>query len=272
MKMKRFASDLDGTLLPHNGTFFDKDIAALHELGEKGVVRVIATGRSLHFSRMAIPADFPIDYLIFSSGAGIVRWPSGELLNKAELGGLQTSFLITYLQDHMLSFMIHKAIPAEHCFYYYSNNHKNGYSAVDYARRLANHEKWGTPLASEKRSFASTQALAFIQAEQERFDTIASGLQELKVIRTSSPLGSDEIWVEIFPKHVSKGAAVTWLCNELEISLEESVGLGNDYNDLDLLNATAKSYVVGSAPVELKKKFDVVPEIEGVFTAAKLSF
>ena len=116
--MKLFASDLDGTLLPHNGTFFDKDIATLHELGKKGVVRVIATGRSLHFSRMAIPTDFPIDYLIFSSGAGIVRWPSGELLNKAELGGLQTSFLITYLKDHMLSFMIHKAIPAEHCFYY----------------------------------------------------------------------------------------------------------------------------------------------------------
>ena len=42
-----FVTDLDGTLLRSDRTFAADDLAALRRLGECGVVRVVATGRSL---------------------------------------------------------------------------------------------------------------------------------------------------------------------------------------------------------------------------------
>jgi hypothetical protein len=37
------------------------------------------------------------------------------------------------------------------------------------------------------------------------------------------------------------------------------MSLGNDFNDLDLLCWSGKSYVVNNSPDELKQKFDTVP-------------
>ena len=42
-----FVSDLDGTLL-RGGRISEQDIRALHGLKDQGILRVIATGRSLY--------------------------------------------------------------------------------------------------------------------------------------------------------------------------------------------------------------------------------
>jgi hypothetical protein len=65
--------------------------------------------------------------------------------------------------------------------------------------------------------------------------------------------------MEIFPEGVSKGHSVDWLCKYLgDIQPNEILAIGNDYNDLDLLNYTPNSYLVSNAPEELKQKFKVV--------------
>jgi len=65
-------TDLDGTLLPSKGAFHPTDVATLQALAQTPILRLIATGRSLYSAYKAIPLNFPIDYLIFSSGAGIL--------------------------------------------------------------------------------------------------------------------------------------------------------------------------------------------------------
>jgi hydroxymethylpyrimidine pyrophosphatase-like HAD family hydrolase len=54
---------------------------------------------------------------------------------------------------------------------------------------------------------------------------------------------------------VSKSRTAAWLAEELKIDKSEIVSVGNDYNDLDLLEWTAKSYVVDNAPADLKDRF-----------------
>ncbi|MDX1435151.1 MAG: HAD hydrolase family protein, partial [Gammaproteobacteria bacterium] len=73
-------TDLDGTLLDSSARLGPVNRGALERLGEHGVLRVVATGRSLHSARLVIDRDFPIDYLVFSSGVGIVRWPEEDPL------------------------------------------------------------------------------------------------------------------------------------------------------------------------------------------------
>jgi hydroxymethylpyrimidine pyrophosphatase-like HAD family hydrolase len=78
---------------------------------------------------------------------------------------------------------------------------------------------------------------------------------EVKVVRTSSPLESGYIWMEIFHRTVSKGNGVKFICDTLNIEHELTLGIGNDFNDLDLLEFTNYSYIVDNGPEELKSMY-----------------
>ena len=73
-----FITDLDGTLLRSDRTFAAADLAGLRRLGELSVIRVVATGRSMFSFERIRPAGLPIDYVIFSSGAGIAEHGRGK--------------------------------------------------------------------------------------------------------------------------------------------------------------------------------------------------
>ena len=66
MNIKAVVIDLDGTLLNDKRKVGEKDIKTLKQLGEKDIVRIIATGRSLYSFNEVINEDFPIDYLILA--------------------------------------------------------------------------------------------------------------------------------------------------------------------------------------------------------------
>jgi hydroxymethylpyrimidine pyrophosphatase-like HAD family hydrolase len=68
-----FVTDLDGTLLRSDRTFAQSDLKALHRLGELHIIRVIATGRSIFSFNTVVDSALPIDYVIFSTGAGAER-------------------------------------------------------------------------------------------------------------------------------------------------------------------------------------------------------
>jgi hydroxymethylpyrimidine pyrophosphatase-like HAD family hydrolase len=85
---------------------------------------------------------------------------------------------------------------------------------------------------------------------------------EIRVIRSSSPVTKGYIWVEVFHREVSKGHGVDHLCNLLGVKRNETFGIGNDYNDLDLLHFTAHSFLTENAPPEIKGKFTSVPSNE----------
>jgi hypothetical protein len=49
--------------------------------------------------------------------------------------------------------------------------------------------------------------------------------------------------------------AARWLAQKLDIPFHHTLSVGNDYNDLDLLSWSAKSYVMANAPAELKSNY-----------------
>jgi len=61
--------------------------------------------------------------------------------------------------------------------------------------------------------------------------------------------------MEIFHQSVSKGNGVKFVCDVLKIEHESTLGIGNDFNDLDLLEFTNYSYIVENGPQEMKDRF-----------------
>lgn len=249
-------SDLDGTLYPRGGPFNSRDLQTLESLSKEGITRVIATGRSLYSLRKVVAPDFPIDYLIFSSGAGIMEWRSKELLKVESLKETEVQEAAVMLKSRGLDFMIHRPIPKNHFFTYYPSGRDN----PDFESRCLLYREFATSGSLPAGQFSPACQLLAIENENHReslYEEIKNKLKFLKVIRTTSPLNGRSTWIEIFPETVSKGLASSWLTTRLGLQPDQVMALGNDYNDLDLLHWAGQSYVVKSSPAELKKSFSI---------------
>jgi hypothetical protein len=63
--------------------------------------------------------------------------------------------------------------------------------------------------------------------------------------------------MEIFHPHVSKANGLAWLMNYLAVGDIPTFGIGNDFNDIDLLDFTHHSFVVENANPDLKNQYKV---------------
>lgn len=251
---KMVITDLDGTLLNPQHQVSDEDFQSLKLLGEYKIYRVIATGRSIFSLSKVIPPDFPIDYLIFSSGSGILNWNTKKILYAQSLNANQVAIIANFLINMNIDFMIQKPIPNNHHFVY----HQAGNENPDFFHRIEIYDQFAQPLTDDAEEFGNAgQFLAIIEKDVAIYEQIKNELSQFNVFRSTSPLDGKSIWIEIFPKTISKGSAADWLCQRLGCESAAVVGIGNDYNDIDLLNWTQHSFVVENAPYELKQKFEI---------------
>ncbi|MFC2151247.1 HAD-IIB family hydrolase [Bacteroidota bacterium] len=259
-------TDLDGTLLNNKREASLLDMKSLYWLGEQGIIRVIATGRNFFSLNKVLKNNFPIDYLIFSSGAGIFDWKNKELLHSEFLPDYEVQQISQILIDHEVDFMIHEMIPENHKFIFHRSANYN----PDFERRINVYKDFAYELKLNIEKYDhACQILAVFPNNIDLFENIQQKFDDIKIIRTTSPLDGDSIWMEIFPKTVSKGHGVSWLCNELNIDPKNTISIGNDYNDIDMLEFTAKKFVVANAPDDLKMKFPVCnSNLESGFSSA----
>jgi hydroxymethylpyrimidine pyrophosphatase-like HAD family hydrolase len=265
-----FIMDFDGTLLRSDRTFAEVDIDALQQLGERGIVRTIATGRSLFSFNSASVSNLPLDFVIFSMGAGVLQYCGGKIVRQASLQPPEVERACGVLKACRLDFMIHRAIPDNHMFAYFRSSSKND----DFERRLKLYHQYAEPLTDiSNGSGLATQLLAVVPAGGSNavLAKIRGELPDFSVIQTTSPLDGKSTWIEIFPNTVSKSLTAAWLAEQLQIDKQRIVSVGNDYNDLDLLEWTENSYVVDNAPADLKNRFTAVASNNngGVAEAAK---
>ncbi len=263
--MKRIglvATDLDGTLLRNDKSISEADRAALMRLGEKQIFRVVATGRNFRKVKEVLPDDALVDYVAFSSGAGIHDCRNQELMYSRNIAMETVNRLSGLLMEKGVSFFLFREVPLNtYCWYYQGKN-----ACEEFDRYFESHDDVAEklPVSGNVQSGASQFLVIFKYPQQftELKEELALHFNDLKILRASSPFQTGYTWMEIFHQDVSKGNAVRFLCDRLKISREATVGIGNDYNDLDLLDFTFYSYLVDNGPAELKQKYRPAPSNE----------
>jgi HAD superfamily hydrolase (TIGR01484 family) len=256
MALAMVVTDLDGTLLNSERRLSAADRETLRALGARGIVRVVATGRSLFSALKVLGPDFPIDFLVHASGAGIARWPDRHNLLSQHMQQELAHELAAELVRRGLDFMLHHALPDNHCFY----AHRARAGNADFERRVELYAAYATPLAQPLRiEQPMSQALVIEPAASEgQHDALRAALPHFQVIRTTSPLDGASRWTEIFPRGVSKAAASEWLRAELRLTAGTTLAIGNDYNDEALLAWGDLAFVVGNAPAALCERYPCV--------------
>ena len=242
--------DLDGTLLNSSKKIGDEDWKTLEKLGSEGIIRVFATGRTLYSALTVLNKSTPFDYLVFSSGAGIVNWANNEIMYKTALNVQQIIEIELILRSLKVNYSIQQAIPENHRYYYYKAKKTN----TDFEWRNDIYKDFSIALNSAYPLKQATQFLVILENETD-FEFVKSKIPNLKVIRATSPIDEKSIWLEIFPENVSKASGGKYLCKVLNISEQDTVGIGNDYNDIDLLEWTNQSFAVANSPQIIKNMF-----------------
>jgi len=253
-----FITDFDGTLLRSDGTFARRDLEALDTLARRGVRTAVATGRSIFSFNRSPGAGLPVDYIIFTTGAGVIVRSEGKLMYKVSIASEAVARVTDFFLDGDFDFMLHRPVPENHRFLYRRSRRHN----TDFETRLELYREFGEPLNSAGlNGFGEASQFLAIVPENETHETLArvrNSLPELSVIHTTSPLDHTSTWIEVFHPDVSKSRTAAWLASELNVAVEDTMAIGNDYNDSDLLEWAAKGFVVANAPKDLKARFQSV--------------
>lgn len=253
--------DLDGTLIHGGSPVAESTETSMARLGRHGWLRVIATGRSLISLQRVIPdpARFPADYVVFSSGAGILGCEDNRIIRAINHTPSALTPVLSVLNRMHLDYMIHHPAPHNAPFSWWSSGADN----PDFFRRIDLYQSVCSPLPEPPDNWLdlSAQVIAVVpeQSAERQYYEVCESLGRYSIIRTTSPLDGVSVWIEIMPLIVTKGQTCDWLKHRLFRDPVRTIAIGNDTNDRDLLQWADEGYLVPDAPPDLKNCFHVLP-------------
>jgi Cof subfamily protein (haloacid dehalogenase superfamily) len=261
--IKLVATDLDGTFLKDDRTISAQNLEALYKLGEKNIIRVAATGRNLDKVKQVLNNHIPFDYVVFSSGAGVFNWKEQKHICNQNINATSAKKLLTNFIGQNINFHAFYPVPENHKHYYFRGKEVCEEFERYFDFNKADAEELNVTALPETEL---CQFLVIIREDENQFNRLKTQIEslcpEIRVIRASSPITKGYIWIEVFHKTVSKGNGVNEICKIAGIQQTETMGLGNDYNDFDLLAFTEHSFLTENSPEEIKKHYPLVPSNE----------
>uniref|UniRef100_E6QHK1 Putative phosphatase n=1 Tax=mine drainage metagenome TaxID=410659 RepID=E6QHK1_9ZZZZ len=249
------AIDMDGTLLPDFSTVVSRrNRNALREAQQAGIVVSIATGRRQAFTAplladVGLRADTP---LITSNGA-VTRTFSGDRIDFEHIRPQLARNLATLLRGvGMTVFTLDKPTPPD-------------LIVEDMAIARGRLAKWVEANRSSIRAIQPIESalgdeVDIIQgmaagtlremAEAERLIAASPLASQVEVIRTAYP-GHDLSILDLLPPGVSKRSAIERLATRLGIAQQETMAIGDNWNDESMLDWAGVGVLMGNATDEL---------------------
>jgi HAD superfamily hydrolase (TIGR01484 family) len=197
--------------------------------------------------------DFPVDFLVFSSGAGIMNWKTKQFIYSSHITKNDVINVLDTIKPYKLNFTVHLPVPDNHHMLFYDNN-PNHEDLTDYT---SYYQEFVKPFSFNNIPERATQIIVLLNNNIELFDTFTDNLKPLKTVLTTSPVNHKSMWMEVFNSGVSKGNGIKKVADYLKINKPHIFSIGNDFNDIDMLNIADTAYVVNNAPDKLKKLFNI---------------
>jgi Cof subfamily protein (haloacid dehalogenase superfamily) len=255
MSYKLFVADMDGTLLDDNKNISDKNILTIKKLQNFGIRFVVATGRHDSMIKSYLK-HLDLNVPVISCNGAMVREPFGdqELLSKA-LPKKQSLAVIDICKEKNATFHIygHESIFGEklsHKMLYYHNLNKT----------LPSKERTKLVIVSDCRDIVlkeSEPLYKFLILSDTNKDLLdikdcLDNIEGLSVCQSMPKL------LDVMKEGITKAYALQKLSESLGIKRNEIVAIGDQLNDLDLLEYAGLGIAVANAEDALKEKADMV--------------
>jgi Cof subfamily protein (haloacid dehalogenase superfamily) len=262
MAIRLLALDLDGTLLNHRGHISERNLEAIESARGRGVRVALVTGRRFRDSRpiaLQLGLDVP---LISHNGAltkhaetlqtvAVLPLPldaAREALRVGRAAGADALLSDDYeglgslVYDHLSgdNVAVHRYI--EWAMRLHGDEEgRNAVRQVDSLENYLDHEP--IHLSFSGRCVAMDQLDELLNAELG---------SSVKVLSTKY-LEQDFTLLDVVNPRASKGAGVAAAAMELNITAEEIMAIGDNYNDLEMLLFAGTGVVMANAPLSLRE-------------------
>lgn len=266
MSYKLVAIDMDGTLLNSKGTVSDRTRQAIYDASKRGVYVVLATGRIL---KSAINHSIELNLnkpIISSNGAIIVDEKKNIIYEKpmkldavekvVKLGQNENIYFHFYSED---SFYANTYIEEVLNFYNTEDSKKNGREIkVNIFQDV--HE-----IADNKN--INVYKFLFIDDDRNKLVGLKEKLMRVENISVCSSWGNN---LEVMDSEVSKGNGLKYLCNELDISSEDVIAIGDNENDISMIQYAGLGVAMGNGVEKAKSVSDLIAETNDEDGVAKI--
>jgi Cof subfamily protein (haloacid dehalogenase superfamily) len=242
--------DIDGTLLNEQGEITPRTRRAVQAAVAAGVLVTLATARR-YASAALFAADLALNApLATYDGALIREYPSGEIWHIDPLPASLGQAAVDAIARHGLQPVVQQMLP-------------------DGERMLSGPASADTPWVATYFSVFSGQLERRPHAElcagdidplrvvafgpEERLEPIAAELRPLPCELYLNPQGSyNSAELSIMSPTVSKGNALSVLSSRLQLSISETMAIGDSFNDLSMLSQAGMGIAMGQAPPEVR--------------------
>ena len=242
-----FISDIDGTLLRNDKSISKENVKAIEYFKSQGGIFTIITGRTPTGAVGIVETVKPNAPYGCGNGAGIYDYRNGEFLFTVNISSSVLN-LVEYVDKNLPDAGIEII------------THENVYFCKPNAATARHRMNENLPfLNCHYRDVKENIAKILFAVEGER------AMVNLVNILNNHPMAcdfdfvrSDEEYYEILPKGVNKGILVEKLAENLGISIEKTIAIGDNDNDVAMLKNAHIGIAVSNASEKAKAVADYI--------------
>jgi len=257
MSYRLIAIDIDGTLLNDHKEVTEGNRTAIAAAMNRGIYVTLCTGRGvLTASRIKYEVPDLNAPLILNGGALISDIPRGRFLYVRNLPQCVAVDAVNQLRDVACFPLVYAPLPESQYFYYDrmdpANEAFREYVDKNPGRAHRVEDVLAT-ISADPAMVATTDRVERIRDLEPMFK---SRMPETTVTLEVSPIDRQYCHVTLTPRGVSKGTGLRELASILGIDMSETLAIGDNLNDLDMLTSAGLGVAMGNATPEAKERAD----------------
>ena len=253
--VRLIAIDIDGTLLDSRFQVSARNLATLRRANSQGVEIVLATGRR-HTFALPVAQALGFDLTLISSNGAVTRSSEGELFHRDPLPLAATLELVSHMSDFRHNLVITFDGDETGSLLLETLDELND-SIKRWLESNRQYLRFVRPIESGltcdpiQAMFCGT--VERMKAAQAQLKKSASVLSHVTALKTQYDQ-RDLCMLDILNRGCSKGAALKRWALKRGYAPGEVMAIGDNYNDIEMLEFAGHAYIMGNATEELRNR------------------
>ena len=247
------AVDMDGTLLHDDKSISDYTLDVLRKIVKKGVILVPASGRPIGGMKEAVLNNVDgIQYAICSNGAMLMDVPEEKSICETGISTEKAVEAIAYLEQFPVAVYAHTDKGTFRAEGWEKTGLSEKYPYIRFSE--GNVKDLGAFLRTSGVKVMKMGAFVLKDGLAQELLEKGSPIPGIVFLRTGDGI------IELNSIHASKGNALCTLCKKLGISMENVLAIGDNENDISMLQASGTAVAMANATPEVKACADFITQ------------
>lgn len=240
------AVDMDGTLLHNDKSISDYTINVLRKIVEKGILLVPASGRPLNGMKAAVLNDVKgIKYAICSNGAMLMDVQKEKSISETGIPIEKALEALTYLEQFPVAVYVHTDRGTFRAEGWEKTGLSEKYPYIRFSEGTV--KNLGEFLRTSGVNVMKMGAYILTDELAQKLLEKGSPIPGIAFLRSGDGI------IELNSTNASKGNALYILCEKLGIQLENVLAIGDNENDISMLQAAGISAAMRNAEDDVKQ-------------------